>query len=255
MSIIIGSARVDERGKYAGGAAGDQKQVSSTNDTKGEVSMQDMYTHSKGWMVVRPKSVTHANAIATNMKTACNNANIGYDQDGRNGVIVNGVNSKVKTEADCSSLVRECIKEATGKDPGDFTTGNEVSVLKATGLFETAFAYVSQASTPVYNGDILVTKTKGHTAIVVSGNARKSTSTTTTTKTTTSTSSTKYFTKYTGTSSSIVDALKAVGCNDTSLTYRKKIAAVNGIANYKGSATQNKAMLTLLKNGKLVKPN
>ena len=41
----------------------------------------------------------------------------------------------------------------------------------ATGLF-TKIAYVNQSKTPVYNGDILVTKTKGHTVIVVSGNPR-----------------------------------------------------------------------------------
>ena len=39
-TIMIGSARINERGKLSGGVAGDQKQVSSANDTKGEVSMQ-----------------------------------------------------------------------------------------------------------------------------------------------------------------------------------------------------------------------
>ena len=34
MSIIIGSARIDERGKTTGGAAGDQKQTSKP-DYKG----------------------------------------------------------------------------------------------------------------------------------------------------------------------------------------------------------------------------
>ncbi len=33
-------------------------------------------------------------------------------------------------------------------------------------------SYISQAKTPVYNDDVLVTKTKGHTVIVVSGNPR-----------------------------------------------------------------------------------
>lgn len=179
MAIMIGSARSDERGKYSGGAAGDQKQTSSSNDTKGEVSIQQMYTHSKGWNVLRAKSTTHANKIAERMRAACNNKNIGYDQGGRYGVINNGINTKVKTEADCSSLVRQCVKEATGKDAGDFTTGNAVSRLEATGLFNKRFAYVSQAKTPIYDGDILCTKTKGHIVVVVSGNSRKATSTTT----------------------------------------------------------------------------
>lgn len=36
MAIIIGSARIDERGKASGGKAGDQKQTSGTYDTKGK---------------------------------------------------------------------------------------------------------------------------------------------------------------------------------------------------------------------------
>ena len=171
MSIVIGSARVDERGKYSGGAAGDQKQTSSSNDIKGEVSMQEFYVHKKGWIVMRLKSDEYASKVGTNMKSACNNKNLGYDQGNRLGVIEHGINSKVKTECDCSSLVRACIKEATGKDPGNFNTENEVSVLKKTGLFKDPISYSS--STTLYEGDVLVTKTKGHTVIVVSGKKRK----------------------------------------------------------------------------------
>ena len=79
-TIMIGSARIDERGKSSGGAAGDQKQVSSSNDTKGEVSMQPFYVHSKGWYILRPKSVTLSAKMAERMIAACNNKNIGYDQ-------------------------------------------------------------------------------------------------------------------------------------------------------------------------------
>ena len=177
MAIMVGSARHDEDGKYVNGNIGDSLQKSSTNDLAGEVSMQKMYIHSKGWYILRPKSVDHANAIADKMKVACNNANIGYDQNNRLGVITYGVNTEVKTECDCSSLVRECVKEATGKDVGNFTTANEVSVLEKSGLFEKKVAYVSQAKTPVYDGDVLVTKTKGHTVVVVSGNPRYAIST------------------------------------------------------------------------------
>lgn len=175
MTVIIGSARIDEHGKLSGGAAGDQKQLSSTNDTVGEVSMQNFYIHSKGWYILRPKDPIIANTIAKNMKTACNNPNIGYDQGNRLGIITYGVNTKAKTECDCGTLVRECIKEASGKDPGNFTTANEASVLEASGLFETKKAYTS--GTKLYTGDVLVTKTKGHTVIVVSGNVRTTTST------------------------------------------------------------------------------
>ena len=169
MAIMVSSARSDERGRYSGGKAGDQRQKSKTTDTRGEVSMQPMYTHRKGWIIVRPKKVSHADAIADGGMRAANNPNIGYSQSDRLGVVKHGINTKVKTNADCSSLVRQAVREATGKDPGNFTTANEARVLAATGLF-TKITYVNQSKTPVYNGDILVTKTKGHTVIVVSGN-------------------------------------------------------------------------------------
>ena len=176
MSIMVGSARIDERGNASGGAAGDQKQTSATNDLTGEGSMQKMYSHSQGWYILRPKSAAHAVIMADLLKAACNNANIGYDQGNRLGVVQHGIMTAVKTECDCSSLVREVVKEATGKDPGNFTTANEAASLEATGLFESKRSYVSQSATPVYDGDVLVTKAKGHTVIVVSGNARKAAS-------------------------------------------------------------------------------
>ena len=54
--------------------------------------------------------------------------------------------------------------------------------------------------------------------------------------------------EYTG--SSIVDALKSIGI-DSSKAFRTKIAKANGIENYTGTASQNKKMLSLLKEGKL----
>lgn len=72
-------------------------------------------------------------------------------------------------------------------------------------------------------------------------------------KGTTATASVKYFTKYNGESGSIVSALNTIGV-DSSFTYRKKIAKANGITLYVGTASQNIKLLTLLKQGKLVKP-
>jgi hypothetical protein len=166
MSIIIGSARIGGNGKATGDAAGDQRQT-STPDYKGEVSMQEFYVHKKGWYVFRAKKTSYRKKIAKAMKTACNNKNIGYDQNGRYGIVKYGTASKVKTECDCSSLVRECIKEATGKDLGDMTTSTMPRILEESGLFEDKKAYVS--GTNLLTGDILVTKVKGHTAVVVSG--------------------------------------------------------------------------------------
>lgn len=62
-----------------------------------------------------------------------------------------------------------------------------------------------------------------------------------------------YLPKYTGKSTSLVDALKAVKV-DSSFGYRKKIAKKNGINAYIGTASQNTKLLNLLKTGKAVKP-
>lgn len=64
--------------------------------------------------------------------------------------------------------------------------------------------------------------------------------------------SNSYYQKYTGSSVSIVDALKAIGV-DSSLSNRKKIAKANGISNYTGTASQNTKLLNLLKQEKLKK--
>jgi hypothetical protein len=176
-----------------------------------------------------------ANKIAVAMKTACNNANIGYDQSNRLGIITYGTATKTKTECDCSSLVRQCVKEASGKDPGNFTTATEVAVLEKSELFEKHIEYTS--GTTLYTGDVLVTKTQGHTVVVVSGASRIG----------------QYYDKYTGDSSSIVVALSAVGEKDTTKTHRTKIASANGITGYTGTADQNLSMVQLIKLGKLKK--
>lgn len=162
MSVIIGSARIDENGNLSGGRAGDQSGK--------EVSIQPFYMHKKGWIAIRAKESAVANAISIAMQQACGNDFIGYDQNERTSVIA--VLKRVKSfdrvdtfcEADCSSLVRGCCIQA-GFDPGNFTTANELSVLTNTKRF-TSFIVTSEKQ--LQNGDILVTKTKGHTVVVVS---------------------------------------------------------------------------------------
>lgn len=166
---VIGSARVDEAGKYSGGKRGDQKQTAAP-DYKGEVSRQQFYVHKKGWIVLRPIDPVHARAIAQAMAMACDNPNIGYRQDDRYSVLSAGTCTAQPVNCDCSSLARLCVKEGTGKDPGDFTTANEATRLMATGLF-TRLEYVPGMA--LQAGDILVTKTKGHTVIVIEGDDKK----------------------------------------------------------------------------------
>ena len=229
MAVIIGSARHDEHGNcYSGGKAGDQ--------TRQEVSTQKFYNHSKGWDVLRAKDIDVADKLAEAMQIACDNENIGYDQSERYGVVKLGIETKVKTECDCSSLVRACIIYATGKDVGDFNTANERSVLLKSGLFTDVGSY--RIGELLYNGDVLVTRTKGHTVIVVSG-AKKYES--------------KYYSMYTGKSGSIVEALKTVGETDVSKEHRAEIAKKNGFSNFKFTSAENSKMLSLLKKGKLKK--
>ena len=166
---VIGSARVDEAGKYTGGKPGDQKQT-ATPDLKGEVSRQQFYVHKKGWDVRRPKDRLQANAIAEAMARACDNPNIGYSQSGRYGIVSSGTDTRKPVNCDCSSLVRVCVREGTGKDPGDFTTANEAAKLMATGLFD-RLDY--EPGTILRTGDIIITRSKGHTCVVIEGDDKK----------------------------------------------------------------------------------
>lgn len=236
--IIIGSARIGENGRTTGGKAGDQKQKTA-EDYSGEVSMQNFYLHKKGWYIMRWKDASYAEECAKAMHRACNNANIGYDQNQRTGILKVGTRTTTRTECDCSALVRQCIKEAAVVDPGNFTTLNEVEILRKTGLFAEKIKYKS--GTPLYNGDILVTCSRGHTAIVVSALPRIQT-----------VINTSYFPQYFGKSASIVDALASLGVN-ASKDNRRKIAAANGIQSYSGTAQENTYLLNLLKHGKLIK--
>jgi GH24 family phage-related lysozyme (muramidase) len=166
---VIGSARVDEAGKYSGGKRGDQKQTAAP-DYKGEVSRQQFYVHKKGWTVLRPIDPVHARAIAQAMAMACDNPNIGYSQSDRYSILSAGTCTAQPVNCDCSSLVRQCVKEGTGRDPGDFTTANEATRLVATGLF-TRLDYAPGMA--LQAGDLIVTRTKGHTCIVIEGDVKK----------------------------------------------------------------------------------
>lgn len=167
MALIIGSARHDENGKYSGGRNGDQDGT--------EVSTQTYYVHPKGWVLLRVINPEYAAKLAQAMLDACANNHIGYDQNDR--VLMKYVKQygsivkiTVNVDTDCSNLVRACVYQATGKDPGDFYTGNEADILYKTGLFEKPVKVTT--STILYDGDILVTQSKGHTVIVVSGRPR-----------------------------------------------------------------------------------
>lgn len=64
--------------------------------------------------------------------------------------------------------------------------------------------------------------------------------------------SVSYYPKYTGSETSLVNALNAIGV-DSSYSNRALIAAANGITNYSGTAAQNTELLNKLKAGTLIR--
>lgn len=162
--VIIGSARHDENFRYSDGRAGDQ--IGS------EVETQEWYPHPKGWRVLRCRDSVKAEKIAANMQYACDNPCIGYDQNENYSLwdVVKHLGFDCRLvdtncETDCARLVRVCCAYA-GIMSEDFFTGNEAHYLLETGEFD-EIPLAANNPDLLRRGDILVTKTKGHTVIVV----------------------------------------------------------------------------------------
>lgn len=168
MAVLIGSARINEFGKLEGGKPGDQN--------KKEVATEPWYLHGKGWYILRAKSPIVRNKIAQDMRYACANDYIGYSYWDHCYTLYNEVKkyhwdcSKVAipTETNCAKLVMICILYA-GVKVGNFSTGDEVDAVMATGQFDLLKDdKYCKSSDYLLEGDILVTRTKGHTAVVLS---------------------------------------------------------------------------------------
>ena len=171
MSVKIGSARIDENGNARGGRAGDQNGR--------EVSTQSWYKHSKGWRVFRAKDPAVAERIARDMQWACDNSHIGYDQ-GQRLTLYDvskplGFNChlvKTNCETDCSALVRVCCAYA-GVSLPNFRTPTEPAALLDSGAFvELKGAKYTDSDKYLKRGDILVTRTQGHTVVVLSNGSK-----------------------------------------------------------------------------------
>lgn len=167
-TVMIGSARIDENGKAYGGKAGDQK-------SGREVSTQAWYLHSKGWRVFRLKNPANAEKVAAAMEWACASDLIGYDQYQRNS-LYNELKKYAfeKTylskavETDCSALIRVCLAFAGIDVPADFYTGGMAKQMLATGeIIELTGSKYTDSPDYLGRGDILVTRTKGHTVAVL----------------------------------------------------------------------------------------
>lgn len=171
IKVKVGSARIDENGKAKGGKAGDQ--------TGKEVSTQNWYKHNKGWRVFRAKDPAKANMIAQDMQWACDNKHIGYDQNQRLTLynIAKEVNFNCKKvtkdcETDCSALVRVCCAYAGIMLP-NFRTPTEPGALLESGEFiEMKGTKYTDSSDYLKRGDILVTKTQGHTVVVLNDGSK-----------------------------------------------------------------------------------
>ena len=175
MSIKIGHASIDEKGKAKNGQSGDQngKEVFTRNWYNG------------GWgFLARAKDPEVAEAIAKAAAAGCANDLIGYDQNQRNTLLtrakaVDWDLAKISKacECDCSSFVTCCVMASGiqiwsgGNAP---TTATLRNALKKSGAFEilTESKYISSADC-LRRGDILVrpktSKRGGHTVIIVDG--------------------------------------------------------------------------------------
>lgn len=170
-TVRIGSAR----SSYGNTSPGDQ------NGGR-EVSTQNWYNHSLGWVLIRARDARAREKIATAMERACANNDIGYSQATRNTLFENIQSSNFdpakttrKVNTDCSALVRVCCCYA-GIAVGDFNTASQVNKLMATGQFEKyTDAAHCQSQDLLARGDILVTRSKGHTAVVLGNGDRAET--------------------------------------------------------------------------------
>lgn len=171
MAVLIGHASIDERGKIAGGAAGDQ--------TSKEVCIRNWYSSNWGY-ILRCKNEKIAENMAISCEKGCANVNIGYDQNQRNTLRTQAQKvgfdlSKIMTpcETDCSAFMTVCAECAGvpfsyGNAP---TTSTMQNAFKKTGLFDvlTDKKYLV-SSDYLKRGDILVKPGK-HTVMVLSNGA------------------------------------------------------------------------------------
>lgn len=172
MAVRIGHASIDENGKAAGGAGGDQNGR--------EVLVRQWYE--KPWnALLRPLRPEVAEKSARMCEAACANENIGYDQYGRNTLY-----TKAKTvgfdlaaidtacECDCSSLMHVCaIAGGANLTYGSngHTTRTMVKEFTASGEYVklTGSEYLT-TDRLLKRGDILV-KEGSHTVMVLDNGA------------------------------------------------------------------------------------
>ena len=174
MSILIGHASGDERGRASGGAAGDQ--------TGKEVCIRFWYA--SGWnIVLRPTNPKEAEAMAQACEVICKGNLVGYDQGQRNTlwdelekVGWDPAKLKTKCETDCSAFMSVCAK-AAGIDIARVAMGGGLYNCPYTGNMRTLFMLTGHfqlltdqkyliSDKYLLRGDVLV-RESGHTAMAL----------------------------------------------------------------------------------------
>lgn len=172
MSVLIGQASIDERGKITGGSAG--------NQSGWELNIRTWYAN--GWtLVLRPKWRITAKKMAAACRAGVTNAHIGYDQSQRNTLrafakLARWDLSQIADdcETDCSAFMAVCA-EAAGVDMEPaYTAGNAPATFQMremwarTGAFEILDdARYLKSSDYLLEGDVIVNEFR-HTAMVLS---------------------------------------------------------------------------------------
>lgn len=182
MSVMIGQASVDERGRANGGSAGDQ--------TGKEVYIRSWYQHARGWNVVlRFKDPAKAEKAAAFVEQCCRGGMVGYDQYQRNtlrdaaraaGWI--GKNIKTKCETDCAAFMAVAAEAAGVNMDGCYlafangqlnapVTSTMRAKFAATGAFDvlTASKYLT-SDKYLKRGDILI-REDAHTIMALNDGA------------------------------------------------------------------------------------
>lgn len=176
MSVMIGQASIDERGKISGGKAG--------NQSGSELNIRAWYNG--GWtLLIRPKSEAAARKMANACSAGVANPRIGYDQSQRNTLrefakLAGWDLSRIEDncETDCSAFMAVCA-EAAGIDMRKtYTAGNAPATFQMrqqwakTGAFEalTDLRYLN-TSDYLLAGDVLVNEFR-HTVMVLNDGAK-----------------------------------------------------------------------------------
>lgn len=167
-----------------------------------------------------PDMDTNANVIIDEVN---NNTRVESDRviDSVGDYIDKGKQEIIDNANDNANTVMDKITDESGKLSGQITTST---------------------------GQIISNQNKNANKVI--STVKKEVKNTTSKKKSNSKSSAKYYKKANYSGNSIVDALKKIGAN-SSYSNRAKIAKANGIKNYRGTASQNLKMLSLLKKGKL----